>query len=77
VGFGFERRFEVAYGSEAMITDEEYPGDVSILEVLGADDTMLPIDTDPIIQQRLRQPNLLAELATMTGPGFLCAASMD
>jgi hypothetical protein len=75
--FGFERRFEVLYGSEAMITDQQYPGDVSALEVLGADDTLLPIDTDPIVQQRLRQPNLLAELAMMTGPGFLCAALKD
>ena len=75
--FGFERRFKVLHGSEAMITDEQYPGDVSALEVLGADDTLLPIDTDTIIQQRLRQPNLLAELATMTGPGFVCAALMD
>ncbi|KAJ9091711.1 hypothetical protein QFC20_007570 [Naganishia adeliensis] len=73
----FEREFEVSYKNEAMITDEEYPGDVSILEALGADDTLLPIDTDPIIQRRLREPNLLAELALVTGPGFLCAALRD
>lgn len=75
VPFAFETLFETTYKQEAMLFDETFPGEICpALMALGADDTLLPIDTDPIIQQRLREPSLLAELATMAGPGFLCAA---
>lgn len=57
-----------------MITEEQFPGNISILEVPRALDTMLPIYTDPVIPQRLPEPSPLAELEMMTGPGLLCAA---
>jgi hypothetical protein len=71
------RRFEVSWGSEAMSSEEQFPGNISILEVLGSDDTKSAIEIDLVIQRRLPEPSLFAEVPMMTGPGFLCAALRD
>jgi hypothetical protein len=66
--FNFARRLEI-FEKDGMLTDEEFPGEVCpVLDAFGADDTMLPMETDPIIQRWLRQPNILDE---MTGHGYL------
>ncbi|KAI5451617.1 hypothetical protein NCC49_001598 [Naganishia albida] len=67
--FTFERRLAI-FEKDKMLTDEVFPGDIcSTSEARGADVTLLPIDTDPIIQRRLRQPNILDEM--MSGPGYV------
>jgi hypothetical protein len=58
-----------------MLIDEEFPGKVCpVLDALGADDTLLPFETDPVIQRQLRQPNILDEMA---GPGYVWPALED
>jgi hypothetical protein len=82
--FPFERRYEMLHRSERyemlqrseeMLVDVTFPDKVSLVpEALGADDTLLEIDIGGTIQLRLREWEMLTDMAWSTGPGVLCAA---
>lgn len=56
--------------NDRMVRDKELAGNVfPASEALDGDDTLLPIDTDPLIQLRLRQTNILDE--RISGPGYV------
>lgn len=70
--FNTERRLE-SLRNDRMVTDKELWGNVfPASEALDGDDTLLPIDTDPLIQLRLRQTNILDE--RISGPGCVWRA---
>lgn len=72
--FSFEERFASVQDKE-MLTEVTFPGVVSpVLEALGADDTLLDIETGDENEWRLREYELLTEMAWSSGPGRLCAA---
>ncbi|KAI5449815.1 hypothetical protein NCC49_004027 [Naganishia albida] len=75
--FSFEDRFASMQDKE-MLADVTFPGVVSpVLEALGADDTLLDIETGDENEWRLREYELLTEMAWSSGPGRLCAALED
>jgi hypothetical protein len=58
-----------------MLGDVSFPGQVfPVLEAPGADDTLLGIETGDEDQWRMREYELLTEIAWSGGPGLLCAA---
>lgn len=72
--FPFESKFELLQRNEEMLVDVKFPGEVyPVLEALGADDTLLEIDIGGVIQWRLREWELLTDIAWSSGPGVLCA----
>lgn len=72
--FSFEEKF-MSMRDEEMLADVSFCGQVSpVLEALGADDTLLDIETGDEDQWRMRNYELLTEIAWSSGPGSLCAA---